>query len=253
MNTRDFIKKMDKISSIELAEEWDNCGIQIEAGDSISKVLVALEVNAQVVDEAKSFGVDMIVTHHPLFFGGFRSITNDVLPGKYSLELIKKGISVYSAHTNFDIMSGGNNDFIAKLIGISDVKAHGIVRTGRIKKPLTLRELAKNIAKDLDIELGKVRLIGNPNQKVKKLCWCTGAGSDYIMDSFELEADVFITGDIKYHDAVTIEELGMNCLDIGHFGSEKIFTENMANMIKKHIKSVEVIVSKNDKDPFKTI
>lgn len=253
MKIKDFIKKMDKICPPELAEEWDNSGIQIEAGDSVSKVLVALEVTERVIEEAKSLGVDMVVTHHPLFFGGFKSITNELLPGKYSLELIKNGISVYSAHTNFDIMNGGNNDFIAKLIGISDIKAHGIIRTGRLRKTLTLKELAIKIAKDLDIEPAKIRMIGNPEQKIKKLCWCTGAGSEYIMDSYDLKSDVYITGDVKYHDAVTIDEFGMNCLDIGHFGSEKIFTENMASIIKKHLKGLEVIESKKDMDPFKTI
>ena len=114
MKTKDFINKMDKICPTELAEEWDNCGIQIEAGESVSKVLVALEVTNKVLDEAKELGVDMIVTHHPLFFGSFNTITGEILPGRYAIDLIKNGISVYSAHTNFDIMNGGNNDFIAK-------------------------------------------------------------------------------------------------------------------------------------------
>ena len=72
-----------------------------------------------------------------------------------------------------------------------------------------------------------------------------------MMDAFDLGADLYITGDIKYHEAMTLSEFDIDCLDIGHFGSEKIFTPNMADALRKELgNEIEVFESNMDMDPF---
>ncbi len=256
-----FSKKMNELCPLELQEEWDNSGLQLNAqgtNGEINKVLVALEVSRDIIDEAKGCNADIIVTHHPLFFGAFKQIVPEMLPTEYAIELIKSGISVYSAHTNFDTMEGGNNDYFAELLGIKDVEIHGIIRSGSLIEKSsgempTVRDIAQSISEKLDIKPALIRLIGNPDAKISKVAWCTGAGSDYIMDAIDLGADLYITGDIKYHEATTIAEFGLNCLDIGHFDSEKIFTPNMAALMRRAFPDLEIIESGRDKNPFKTL
>ena len=78
MKIKDLMGILNEICPQELQEEWDNSGIQIEASHKdIKKVLVALEVTEDVIKEAIGLNVDLIITHHPLFFGEFNSIMQE--------------------------------------------------------------------------------------------------------------------------------------------------------------------------------
>ena len=103
MRIDDFIKEVERIAPLELQEEWDNSGIQIRASNGeIRRVLVALEINDGVIDEAIGAGADLILTHHPLIFGSLKKIDGNDITGNHIVKLIKRGISVYSTHTPFD-------------------------------------------------------------------------------------------------------------------------------------------------------
>ena len=122
MRMDDFIREVENIAPLELQEPWDNSGIQIRAGNNeISKVLVALEINERVIDEAIGAGADMILTHHPLLFEEIKKIDSNEVAGNHIVKLIRRGISVYSSHTPFDKCIGGNNDYLGSILGIADI------------------------------------------------------------------------------------------------------------------------------------
>ena len=86
---------------------------------------------------------------------------------------------------------------------------------------------------------------------ISKACWCTGSGSEFMESALVDDCDLFITGDLKYHDAQKAHELGINILDLGHWGTEKIFVSNMASDLKTlEIDGLEVIKSELDLNPF---
>ncbi|MBO4235761.1 MAG: Nif3-like dinuclear metal center hexameric protein [Firmicutes bacterium] len=255
MKTTEIWNLIGNICPSELAEEWDNSGPQISFDDDeITKVLVALEVTFDVVKEAIKLGANLIVTHHPLYFGGNAYITPEYTIGKYTLELVKNRISVFSAHTSFDNLVGGNNDSFGELIGADDITVsdseEGIFRLGNVK-PIKVSGLIDDVCKRLSISKHFVHLIGDPDATVSKIAWCTGAGFGFVYPAYKCGAECFITGDVKYHDARDASERGMNVIDIGHFGSEKIFTHNMAEKLRK-VLDVTVFESNMDVDPFCT-
>ena len=103
MRIDDFIEKLENIAPPETQEEWDNSGWQIKLIDGeISKVMVALEINRQVIYDAVLNNVELIITHHPLIFSGIKKVDCNDITGDYIAKLIKHGISVYSTHTPFD-------------------------------------------------------------------------------------------------------------------------------------------------------
>lgn len=113
MKLYDLINRLDSIVPEETQESWDNSGIQINCGNrEIRRALVALEITFEVIEEAVREKADMIITHHPLIFTGLKSVDADEVRGRYIIDLINNGISVYSLHTNFDKAPGGNNDYI---------------------------------------------------------------------------------------------------------------------------------------------
>ncbi len=118
----EFKVLMERLAPVSLAEDWDNAGLQVgEDGDEVSKVLISLDVTAEVVAEAESTSCDMILSHHPLIFRPISSVSGDSLTGRLIRRACTAGISVFAAHTNLDSARGGLADIIAELVGLKKV------------------------------------------------------------------------------------------------------------------------------------
>ncbi len=123
VQVKDIMAVMEKLAPQKLAESWDRVGLAVgDPSHKAEKILVALDVTKEVIDEAIAQNVDMIVTHHPmLLFQKFDSITKDTPLGNKIFRLIEHGIAAFAAHTNLDIAQGGTNDVLAELIGLQNI------------------------------------------------------------------------------------------------------------------------------------
>jgi dinuclear metal center YbgI/SA1388 family protein len=262
---RELTEAIEASFPLGLQEEWDNSGWQISlAGDDdeVSHALVALEITTDVVREAKETGADVIVEHHPLFFGGLASL--DASPsavnpaGAYVAALIRAGVSVYAAHTTFDTADGGMNDALARAFGLSDVTGfpvpgrgadgkwrHAIGRKGLA--PDRLRTLADFIveAEALFDMKGRLKTVGDPDAAVRTVALCGGAGGDFVPDALREGVDLYITSDVKHHEAQGASEKGLLLIDGGHYGTEKLFTPVMAAFLREKFAGGELRVTES--------
>lgn len=262
MNTKKLIGIIENIAPRNLEENWDNCGMQVDAGKTDThKVLISLEITDQVIEEAKSLGVDMIIAHHPVIFGGINSIDRNTVTGGYLFSLIQNNISVYAAHTTFDAAVGGNNDFIATCLELEDVKPfpdsnsttgeNPIGRMGRLKEPCTLLELGEKTTDALHIE-GSISYVGDKNKKIETVGICSGAGGDLMELALQCGCQAFITGDVKHHSALWAKDAGLAVIDGGHYGTEYGFIENFAHRLDMATKGmIQIQKSKINTDPFR--
>lgn len=262
MKLENMIGLLEEIAPLDTQENWDNSGIQLTSGPmEIRKVLVTLEITDAVIEEAADENADMIITHHPLLFSGIKAVDFRSVIGSYVVKLLNMGISVYSCHTPFDKVKGGNNDFLADLIGLQDVDGfhtgEGIDMIGRVgilPKPMTLKALRKLLAKKLDMELGQVRAAGKGDMSIRKVGICTGAGADLMDLAVKNGCQLLITGDVKYHEAQDAKARGMAVIDAGHYGTEKSFAGNFAKKLEeKSAGQIEIVESSVDIDPFKMV
>ena len=246
---------IEEFAPLDLQESWDNSGFQIKLKNvDISRVLVAMEVTERVIDEAIDKKIDLLITHHPMLFSPVKSVDDNTFIGNYMVKLINNGINVYSSHTPFDKCDGGNNDYLAKLLHLCDIKPmasdeSGFCRVGTVDGECTVGEYIDQISQWLKIDKSFMSFSGNLDEDVVKVGLCTGAGADFIELAVKEGCQLFITGDVKYHTAQTAKELGLNLLDIGHHGSEKIFVENMAAYLAKTT-DLEIIESTENLNPF---
>ena len=250
-----FVKEIEKIAPLSLMEEWDNSGLQLRVKDSVKKVLVALEINDDVIDEAIANKCDMILTHHPLIFYPEKSVDIKNITGNYICRLVKNNISVYSSHTPFDICKGGNNDYLAKLLGLNGIKPlngdkSSITRMGKLKDEMRLGDFVNFAIEKVGTSKAFVKLTGHPERKIKKIGLCTGAGCEFIDLAVQNKCDLFITGDLKYHDAVNAKANGIAVLDLGHYGTEYLFKENIISLLETKKDIPKLIMSKVDGNPF---
>ncbi len=255
---------LEGIAPRHLAEDWDNPGLLVGSPQrEVSRILTALDVSDSVVRQAIREGAEMIVAHHPLLFHPLKSIrTNEPLGHRLQL-LLQHDIAVAAAHTNLDIVRGGVNDVLAEAIGLSklssfviteqdeDGRTESLGRIGALPQPMTIRAFAEQVKKALPTE--HVRFVDVGDRPVRKVALCSGAGAEFIEKAASMGADVYVTGDVRYHDAQHAAELGMHVIDAGHFGTEFPIVEVLAARLREELQDkghVEVIADRKSKDFF---
>lgn len=259
---------LEHIAPRRLAEDWDNPGLLVGAlNQDVKKIVVCLDVSDEVVEQAIREDADMIVAHHPLIFRGLKKIRTDLPLGRRLQQLLKHDIAVAAAHTNLDIAEGGVNDVLAQAIGLSKLSAfvimsqyeHGAVnsmgRMGSLPAPMSVQEFAAQVRDALPTE--HVRLVDAGARPVRKVALCSGSGAEFIQKAAFMGADVYVTGDVKYHEAQQAVELGMHVIDAGHFGTEFPVVEVLCKRLTEELAtakgSVEIITDKSSKDFFQVI
>ena len=115
----DYYAAIDAFAPFSLAEGWDNVGLLIGSPEAeAGSALVALDATSRVLDEARRAGASLVIAHHPIIFGGLKSIPES----SPAYRAIKNGVAVICAHTNLDIATSGVNDELARLLGLDDVQ-----------------------------------------------------------------------------------------------------------------------------------
>lgn len=129
----------------------------------------------------------------------------------------------------------------------------GLGRVGVLKTEMELGEFARHVTRQLSLDAG-TRLVGDPQRKVSRVAVCTGSGSSLTSDFLASGADVYVSGDMHYHDAQSIEAAGRGLLDIGHFASERIMVPALADLLRREITAAKydavVSTSAVETDPF---
>ncbi|MBL0686689.1 MAG: Nif3-like dinuclear metal center hexameric protein [Sulfurospirillum sp.] len=237
-----YLKKiyniLNKLSPFELQEPWDNSGLQVGTmSDDIKQVYLSLDVDSSLLDEVKNNS--LIVTHHPLIFKGLKSLNTSVHPSKLIKKMIKKDISLIAMHTNFDTTH--LNKYVAcEVLGYKDITCKGHVCY--FDTNCSFDELILHVKNSLGLKI--IRSTGEQKQ-IKKCALTTGSGGDLID---QVDADCFLSGDFKYHQALEAKENNLNLLDIGHFESECHFSACLhKNLINFPLKAIIT----NSKNPFR--
>ena len=245
----DICKIMDSFAPKSLAMDWDNVGLMLgHSARKVDKILLALDLTQEVVDQAFSKDVQMIITHHPAIFKKLSHLTDSSWQERLLLNLAEKKIAVYSAHTNFDCAEEGINDVLALKLGLEKIQVldeeTGLGRMGEIEV-----ESLKAFAFSIKIKLSANYVTyADAGQEVKRVAVCGGAGGDLVDLCLVKGVDTLVTGDIKYHTAQDAVFKGLNIIDAGHQATERIAIENLRTRLEdyfaKENKGVKLYVAK---------
>jgi dinuclear metal center YbgI/SA1388 family protein len=194
----------------------------------------------------------LVITHHPLIFKSLKSIDLNSFEGKVIACALKSQTAVFAAHTNLDSAADGINDVLADRIGLQETEpllaaAHddggdtdpaapiGLGRIGRIAAPMPVKQWVRQLKKRLG--LAHVKTAGNLDRTIHRVAVCSGSGSS-LMDTFlSSDADVYVSGDLRYHDARTVEDRGRVFIDIGHFASEHLIIDPLVRKLKAAVEA----------------
>lgn len=238
------------------AETYDNCGLLIGwRHDEVRGIYVALDPCEDVVEDAIRQNCNMIVTHHPMFFGGApkRFTAQGGNPDADVLLLCaREGISLYAAHTNLDRAWQGVNDCLCDVLGLENKgplkDSHtcgdenmpcGLARLAapKTRMRVTLESLALDTARALGIE--GVEIVGDRSRDISSIALCGGAGGSLIEDAAAAGADVLITGEAKHHERLLAKYLGICLIVAGHAETEQIVLPCIASTLQKKLYAVQ--------------
>ena len=261
----DIMMALEAVAPAYLAEEWDHVGLQVGSRRwSARRVMTALDLTPEIILEAEQRKIDVIVTHHPVFFKPIFALDLDTPLGTMLQALILNRVALLSAHTNLDSVHGGVNDTLAGLLKLQSLAVlqpspHdpdcGLGRIGRLTSSMALKDLATMVKGRMN--LNSLRFAGDPTLMIEQVAICSGSGSS-LMDVFlKTEAQAFITGDVRYHEAREVESHGRGVIDIGHFESEHIVVEALARKLAAQLtrRGLDVVVEAGarERTPFYAI
>lgn len=253
---KDIIVLMEEIAPARHAEYWDNVGLIV--GDStaaVNRIMVTLDITRDVIQDAIEKQVNLIISHHPIIFKPIKMVNDHSVVGSQILLLLQSGISVYCAHTNLDKAEGGVDDTLAHLLGLQEIQPLTQETFGRIGR-LSKRQLLKDYLLSIKETLGasSVDFIGDPNKEIQVVASCAGAGGDFICEAQSAGAELFITGEIKYHDAISTMDGDMAVAAFGHYATEMPAMTQLIRRLQKSVNAlqykIEVIPPKYYGDSF---
>ncbi|MCA1747729.1 MAG: Nif3-like dinuclear metal center hexameric protein, partial [Bacteroidales bacterium] len=134
MRVKEITAFLEKLAPLMYQESYDNSGLQVgNYSMEVTGALVTLDVTEEVIDEAIAKGLNLVIAHHPLIFGGLKSITGKSMVERVVLKAVKHDIAVYAAHTNLDSIRDGVSGKICEVIGLKRCRILDPV-AGRLKK-----------------------------------------------------------------------------------------------------------------------
>lgn len=247
-NIYDFI---DEIAPFKTAMDFDNSGLLIGNLESdVKKVLLSLDINKNVCDEAKKTGSNLIISHHPIIFKPLKNLNFESAAAK----LIKYGINAICAHTNLDIAKEGVNFYFAKSLNLSNLsplcleKLNPLGLVGNLSKQFDSKEFAEFVKKSLNCEGIRYTQI---EKKIKKVAVCSGSGGNLIDYAFENNVDAFVTGEIKHSDIIKANEYEICVVDAGHFKTENLILAPLKLKFENRFKDIEFKLSTTFTDNIK--
>ena len=254
MKLKEFCEMMEAIAPKSLALDFDNVGLLIAPDhDDISKILVALDLTVTVAQEAIDGGYDLVLTHHPIFFEPVRSISPSVCETAAAYRLIRHGIGHFSAHTNLDACSGGVNDTLAGLLHLTDVKPlppENLGRMGTLPQPMPFREFAVLCESVLH---ARGRFTGDFDRMIRTVALIGGSGGGDTANVYESGCDAFVTGEMKHHEALQAEFLGINCCVLGHYETEFPVMKTLISRLQNENYDVQYLLTHTGNAPLRSL
>lgn len=210
-------------------------GLQVEGKPTVRLLVSGVTASLALIEAAIVRKADAIVVHHGYFFRG----EDERIIGQKKLRLarlLRADISLFAFHLPLDAHTVlGNNTQLAKVLDFIPTGEFGDASRGAplgmladLVRPLSLSTITSRIAK----RLGRQPLvIGNLQQQVKKLAWCTGAAQDMLQDAIDAGADAFISGEISEKTTHLAREMGIAYIAAGHHATERYGVAALGNHV----------------------
>ena len=258
MKAKQVFDALEHYAPLPLQDSFDNAGLQIglTAEQEVTGALLCLDVTEAVIDEAEQMGCNLIVAHHPLLFHGLKSITGKSYVERCVIKAIQKGVGIYAAHTNLDNAEGGVNYRMAEKIGLTNLsfleaRPGGMIAGAGLVGELAVEEDEREFLERVKLLFGIKCIRHNrlSGRKIRRVALCGGAGGFLLSKAISLDADVFLTGEMRYHDYFGHED-ELLIAEMGHYESEQYTIDLLADILSQQLPKLRIVKTSNNTNPI---
>jgi len=263
MTAREVAAMIEAWAPLSIQETWDNAGFCVGLPQTpVRGVLLCLDVTPQVIEESLDLGANMIISHHPLIFHGFKQLCGQDKVARMVAWAIKSDLVIYSSHTNADKVASGVSGVMAEALGLQhvavldpDEQHHtgsvvGLGLVGDLPAPQETYSFLQMVKRVFC--LSSLRVSAEFVPTVHRVAVCGGSGSPLIPQAWERGADIFLSGDIGYHHFFSLDkkEKKMMIADIGHYESEIGIVQKFARMLSEKNVNFAIHTTKCNTNPI---
>ena len=248
MELNKLLIKLGRLIPKKLAEPWDYCGYQCgNKRKEIKKIFLCLDFTEFCLEEVKSFEPDLIITHHPYFFGKRKNILEDDKLKATLTKIVEEKLNcpIYSFHTNYDKTSGGMNDTLLEILGVDNITVDDncLLRYGYFQNPVLFSDLKEMIKSKFN--LNNVLYYGD-EKPISKIGLIGGSGANEFKKALENDVDCYISGDSSHHTRLDIQRYNLNYIELPHEIEEIGFLQGMSKILSR-IGNFEIYSCKYEK------
>jgi len=234
----DIVTYTDDFLRIRDIGDWDNAlnGLQIENSGRVTRIGAAVDVSTRVLREAAKRSVDFLLVHHGLFWPGLQPVTSAL---RRQLQIaFENDIALYSAHLPLDVHPKvGNNAQLVAALGLKAaqpfLEEKGQPVGLKARTSMLRSELIRKLRKALN---GRVKVFDFGPKQIRTIGIVTGGAGSEIYRVAQEDIDTFVTGEAPHWAAVAAEELGVNLLLGGHYGTEVFGVKALAAHLSKRFR-----------------
>lgn len=244
MTVAELYRALDSRIPRSYACSWDNDGLSCcpDPDAPVTGILLALDLTENMPEAARQRGFNVILTHHPLLFRPLKSVSGGNTGSRKVITMIQNGISAMAFHTRLDALPGGVNDTLAAALGLADITPFGdadgedgnaavmpIGRIGSLPEAESFDTFCARVRSALRLSAVLAADSGRPIRRVAVL---GGSGEDDVPAALAAGADVFVTGEVKYHQLCDMPYEGMSLIAAGHYHTEFPVLSVLAHMVR---------------------
>ncbi|MDR2799291.1 MAG: Nif3-like dinuclear metal center hexameric protein [Bifidobacteriaceae bacterium] len=261
MKIEKIAKHLSKIYPDEYKEDWDFPGLIVGSIDwETDKILYTVDITEEIVNDAIENGCNLIFSHHPLFFRSVHNISDFTFRGKIVNKLLENKIALYVGHTNVDKSINSASKALAEELGLYEItpiemnplnENIGLGAFGVLPESLAFHEFAERVTVSLLASPSGVRCSGDSDAQIKSVAICSGSGDFMLLGDELIQADVYITSDLRHHPVLDFrQEYPEKCIiDVPHWVGEHICLDSIRSRLESELE-IKGIVSKIPTDPF---
>lgn len=252
MTNREITDVIEEFAPLSLQESWDNSGWQL--GDPEAEctgVLLCVDVTLDVINEARSRGCNLIISHHPLIFKGVKQITGRNRVERCIARAFAQGVSVYSSHTATDCAPGGVSWEMARIIGLEQTQGldeSGLGVVGNLPSAMPWREFAEMIKSRFGAGALKCSRVSDENLVVSRVGLCGGSAAEFLPLALKLGAQAYVTADCKLNQFLDYAD-DILLIDAGHFETEESTKQLFYRLISEKFPNFAVWKSTVEQNP----
>ncbi|RYZ04439.1 MAG: Nif3-like dinuclear metal center hexameric protein [Myxococcales bacterium] len=263
----EVLSALERLAPLSFAESWDNVGLLVEPAPSsaaqVSRALLTIDLEPQVLQEALALGAQLIVAYHPPLFQGLKRLRCSAPSERVAVQAVAAGLFVFSPHTALDAAPGGVNDWLLDAFGGAELKREpclphpadsrfGAGRFLRLPQPMTLAEAASRLKGQLGVPQLRVAAAAEHAggaALIRNVAVCAGAGGSVFekLSGF----DLFVTGEMRHHDVRARVQSGSSVVLSEHTHTERGYLRTFAERLTAETaREVTFHVSESDREPL---